>query len=102
MHACGSFQSKSSLPVPGTELFSVSAPRMATGEASASGMPPGGPHFLESEWVIWEHRSPDKNSKSYEDNMEKLCEMATNGNLEQNDRLVEEALRKAYPELGCA
>ena len=51
---------------------------MATGsEASASGMPPGGPHFLESEWVIWEHRSPDKNSKSYEDNMEKLCEVAT-------------------------
>jgi len=40
-------------------------------------MPPGGPHFLESEWVIWEHRSPDKNSKSYEDNMEKLCEVAT-------------------------
>ena len=49
----------------------------ATGEASSSGMPAGGPHFLESEWVIWEHRSPDKNSKSYEDNMEKLCEVAT-------------------------
>ena len=50
---------------------------MSNGEASASGMPAGGPHFLESEWVIWEHRSPDKNSKSYEDNMEKLCEVAT-------------------------
>ena len=36
-----------------------------------------GPHFLESEWVIWEHRSPDKNSKSYEDNMASLCEVAT-------------------------
>ena len=34
---------------------------------------PAGPHFLESEWVIWEHRAPDKN-KSYEDNMAKLCE----------------------------
>jgi len=40
-------------------------------------LPAGGPHFLESEWVIWEHRSPEKNSKSYEDNMEKLCEVAT-------------------------
>jgi len=49
----------------------------SNGDASASGLPPGGPHFLESEWVIWEHRSPDKNSKSYEDNMEKLCEVAT-------------------------
>ena len=26
---------------------------------------------------MWEHRSPDKNSKSYEDNMAKLCEVAT-------------------------
>jgi hypothetical protein len=51
---------------------------MSNGEASASGAPPtGGPHFLESEWVIWEHRSPDKNSKSYEDNMVKLLEVAT-------------------------
>ena len=40
-------------------------------------MPPGGPHFLESEWVMWEHRAPDKTSKSYEDNMAKLCEVAT-------------------------
>jgi len=47
------------------------------GEASASGMPPGGPYFLEHEWCIWEHRSPEKNSKSYEDNMAKLCEVAT-------------------------
>lgn len=38
---------------------------------------PSGPHFLESEWVMWEHRAPDKNSKSYEDNMAKLCEFAT-------------------------
>ena len=38
---------------------------------------PVGPHFLESEWVLWEHRAPDKNSKSYEDNMAKLCEVAT-------------------------
>ena len=50
---------------------------MSNGEASTSGMPPNGPHFLEHEWVIWEHRSPDKNSKSYEDNMAKLCEVAT-------------------------
>lgn len=43
-----------------------------------NGAPPsGGLHFLESEWVLWEHRSPDKNSKSYEDNMEKLVEFAT-------------------------
>lgn len=50
----------------------------SNGDTSAAApMPPGGPHFLESEWVIWEHRSPDKNSKSYEDNMEKLCEVAT-------------------------
>ena len=40
-------------------------------------MPTGGPHFLEHEWVIWEHRAPDKNSKSYEDNMSQLCEIAT-------------------------
>ena len=36
---------------------------------------PSGPHFLESEWVMWEHRAPDKNSKSYEDNMAKLVEV---------------------------
>lgn len=49
-----------------------------SGEASTSGTaPPTGPHFLEHEWVIWEHRSPDKNSKSYEDNMAMLCEVAT-------------------------
>ena len=50
---------------------------MSNGEASSSAPPAGGPHFLESEWVIWEHRSPDKNSKSYEDNMVKLLEVAT-------------------------
>ena len=51
---------------------------MSKSEASASGTPPPtGPHFLEHEWVIWEHRSPDKNSKSYEDNMAMLCEVAT-------------------------
>lgn len=50
---------------------------MADATGDGPSMPPGGPHFLESEWVIWEHRSPDKNSKSYEDNMEKLCEVAT-------------------------
>ena len=49
----------------------------SNGDTSAAPMPSGGPHFLESEWVIWEHRAPDKNSKSYEDNMEKLCEVAT-------------------------
>ena len=49
----------------------------ATGGSSAAAPIPGGPHFLESEWVMWEHRAPDKNSKSYEDNMEKLCELAT-------------------------
>ena len=38
---------------------------------------PAGPHFLESEWVFWEHRVPDKKQSSYEDNMAKLCEMAT-------------------------
>merc|ERR1712113_138786 len=26
---------------------------------------------------MWEHRAMEKSSKSYEDNMEKLCEMAT-------------------------
>jgi len=45
--------------------------------SDAATKPAGGPHFLESEWVLWEHRAPDKNSKSYEDNMEKLCEFAT-------------------------
>ena len=45
--------------------------------AVPAALPAGGAHFLESEWVIWEHRAPDKNSKSYEDNMEKLCEVAT-------------------------
>ena len=51
----------------------------ATDELTATGTDaaakPSGLHFLESEWVLWEHRSPDKNSKSYEDNMEKLCEI---------------------------
>lgn len=47
-------------------------------ETPETGAPPaGGPHFLETEWVLWEHRSPDKSSKSYEDNMEKLVEFAT-------------------------
>jgi len=48
----------------------------AAAPSSSAALPPG-PHFLESEWVIWEHRAPDKNSKSYEDNMAKLCEVAT-------------------------
>jgi len=43
----------------------------------AESAPAGGLNFLESEWVMWEHRAPDKNSKSYEDNMAKLCEFAT-------------------------
>ena len=46
-------------------------------EAAPPANVPAGPHFLESEWVMWEHRAPDKNSKSYEDNMAKLCEFAT-------------------------
>lgn len=37
----------------------------------------GPQHFLESEWVMWEHRAEDKKAKSYEDNMCKVCEMAT-------------------------
>jgi hypothetical protein len=51
----------------------------SNGDAAPSGAGglPAGPHFLESEWVIWEHRAPDKNAKSYEDNMAKLCEVAT-------------------------
>ncbi len=49
-------------------------PADANGDAAPSG---AGPHFLESEWVIWEHRAPDKNAKSYEDNMAKLCDVAT-------------------------
>lgn len=51
----------------------------SNGDAAPSGAEglPAGPHFLESEWVIWEHRAPDKNAKSYEDNMAKLCEVAT-------------------------
>ena len=44
--------------------------------AEAGSVPPG-PHFLEHEWVLWEHRAPDKSSKSYEDNMQSLCEFAT-------------------------
>jgi len=48
----------------------------SNGDAGSSVLQ-GGPHFLESEWVIWEHRAPDKNSKSYEDNMAKVCEVAT-------------------------
>ena len=43
----------------------------------AAATPPPGPHFLESEWVIWEHRAPDKTCKVWEDNMEKVCELAT-------------------------
>ena len=47
-------------------------------EATGNGAPPpGGPHFFESEWTLWEHRSPDKNSKSYEDNMAKIVDFAT-------------------------
>jgi len=46
-------------------------------ESTGSAPPAGGPHFLETEWVLWEHRAPDKSSKSYEDNMEKLVEFAT-------------------------
>jgi len=34
-------------------------------------------HELESEWVMWEHRARDKNSKSYENNMAQLAEFAT-------------------------
>ncbi|KAL3926058.1 MAG: hypothetical protein SGPRY_003485 [Prymnesium sp.] len=50
---------------------------MAEAEGPAVAPPAGGPHFLETEWVLWEHRSSDKSSKSYEDNMEKLVEFAT-------------------------
>ena len=55
----------------------MSAEESTGAPATTATLPPGGPHFLESEWVIWEHRSPDKNSKSYEDNMEKLCDIST-------------------------
>jgi len=55
----------------------ASANGAETGAAAGPAAPAGGPHFLESEWVMWEHRAPDKNSKSYEDNMAKLCEFAT-------------------------
>jgi len=46
------------------------------GAPSDPGALPAGPHFLESEWVIWEHRIPEK-SASYEDNMAKLCDVST-------------------------
>jgi len=36
-----------------------------------------GAHFLESEWVFWEHRAPDKKQANYEDNMKKIGEFAT-------------------------
>lgn len=54
-------------------------PADSNGAAAPSGASslPVGPHFLETEWVVWEHRAPDKNAKSYEDNMAKLCEVAT-------------------------
>lgn len=45
--------------------------------AAPSAALPAGAQFFESEWTLWEHRQPDKSSKSYEDNMQKLCEMAT-------------------------
>ena len=51
-----------------------------TGDSSEGGSSmvlSGDPHWLEKEWVFWEHRLPDKNSKSYEENMTKLCEVAT-------------------------
>jgi len=60
----------------GSGPASSSEEATSSGTAAAAGLGPG-PHFLESEWVFWEHRAPDKNSKSYEDNMEKLCEVAT-------------------------
>ena len=34
-------------------------------------------HFLEHEWVLWEHRAPASSKEKYEDNMAKLCEFAT-------------------------
>jgi hypothetical protein len=43
----------------------------------------GPQHFLESEWVIWEHRAPHRaedqlvRMKQYEGNMCKVCEIAT-------------------------
>ena len=46
---------------------------MAEAAADAAADVASDKHFLESEWVLWEHRAPDKN-KSYEDNMAKLCE----------------------------
>ena len=46
-------------------------------EAAGEAKPTGGPHLLESEWVLWEHHAPDKQAKTYEDNMVQLCEMAS-------------------------
>ena len=54
----------------GTSRFMAEAP-------VAAATPPPGPHFLESEWVIWEHRAPDKTCKVWEENMERVCELAT-------------------------
>lgn len=76
-----SVEPTSGLPTVGQSPSGVDpAGEPANGAIESSPAPasvPGGPHFLESEWVMWEHRAPDKNSKSYEDNMAKLCEFAT-------------------------
>lgn len=77
--------SKPNLSVTPTTGFPTCGESPSTGHDPASepsngvaeSAPAGGLHFLESEWVMWEHRAPDKNSKSYEDNMAKLCEFAT-------------------------
>ena len=76
-----SVEPTSGLPTVGQSPSGVDpAGEPANGAIESSAAPasvPAGPHFLESEWVMWEHRAPDKNSKSYEDNMAKLCEFAT-------------------------
>ena len=76
-----SVEPTSGLPTVGQSPSGVDpAGEPANGTIESSAAPasvPAGPHFLESEWVMWEHRAPDKNSKSYEDNMAKLCEFAT-------------------------
>ena len=76
-----SVEPTSGLPTVGQSPSGVDpAGEPANGAIESSPAPasvPAGPHFLESEWVMWEHRAPDKNSKSYEDNMAKLCEFAT-------------------------
>ena len=48
--------------------------RASEGRASGGGAPS---HFLEHEWVLWEHRAPASSKEKYEDNMAKLCEFAT-------------------------